>query len=265
MEPNLDDICILARQAGQILSEGIGKIHQVTQKGVQDPVTEIDKKSENFILERLGSMFPGHTILSEETGLHGGDGEHVWYIDPLDGTMNYAHGVPYFCVSIGYAKNHSLTMGVIYDPMRDECFYAEEGSGAYCNGQKIQTSEETDISLALMATGFSMKLIEMGRDNFSVFKHFMLSSAGVRRMGSAALEIAYVATGRLDAMWEMRLSAWDVAAGFVIAKEGGAVITDLNGNPNCFQPPYEYLLSNKALHPLLLQELRIAINGSKNE
>jgi len=110
-----------------------------------------------------------------------------------------------------------------------------------------------------------MKLIEMGKDNFSVFKHFMLHTAGVRRMGSAALEIAYVAAGRLDAMWEMRLSAWDVAAGFVIAKESGAVITDLDGNPNCFQPPYEYLLSNKTLHPLLLQELRTAMNESNNE
>ncbi len=265
MEPNLDDICILARQAGQILSDGIGKIHQVTQKGIQDPVTEIDKKSEHFILERLKAMYPGHTILSEETGLHGGDGEHVWYIDPLDGTMNYAHGVPYFCVSIGYAKCNSLTMGVIYDPMRNECFYAEKGNGSFCNGQKIQTSVETDISMALMATGFSMKLIEMGRDNFSVFKHFMLKTAGVRRMGSAALEIAYVAAGRLDAMWEMRLSAWDVAAGFVIAAESGAAITDLHGNPDCFQPPYEYLLSNKALHPLLLEELRIAIHESKKE
>jgi len=263
MKPEINDICILARQAGQILADGVGKIHQVTQKGIQDPVTEIDKMSEEFILERLSAMYPGHSVLSEESGLHTGDPEHVWYIDPLDGTMNYAHGVPYFCVSIAYADKNTLSMGVIYDPMRDECFYAEKGKGAFCNGRPVRVSKEIKMSNALMATGFSMKLIEMGRDNFSVFKHFMLRTAGVRRMGSAALEIAYTADGRLDAMWEMQMSAWDVAAGFVIAQEAAAIITDLQGDPDCFKPPYEYLISNSTLHPMMLAEMKTAINESR--
>ncbi len=263
MKPEIHDICILAKQAGQILADGLGKLHQVTQKGIQDPVTEIDRQSEKFILERLAVLAPGHTVLSEESGLHNGDAEHAWYIDPLDGTMNYAHGVPYFCVSIAYAHQNRLTMGVIYDPMRDECFYAEKGKGAFCNGRPITVSAETNPRTALMATGFSMKLVEMGKDNFTVFKHFMLKTAGVRRMGSAALEIAYTAAGRLDAMWEMRMSAWDVAAGFVIAEEAGAVITDLQGNPDCFKPPYEFLLANPTLHPILLNEMKIAIQKSE--
>lgn len=155
-------------------------------------------------------------------------------------------------------------MGVIYDPMRDECFYAEKGKGAFCNGRPIHVSAETNLRSALMSTGFSMKLVEMGKDNFTVFKHFMLKSAGVRRMGSAALQLAYAAAGRLNAVWQMSLSAWDVAAGFVIAEEAGAVISDLQGGPDFFKPPYEFLLANKELHPILLEELKIAMQKSES-
>lgn len=268
MIPEIKDLCTFAEQAGVITVDGFGKTHQVTQKGIQDPVTEIDQKSENFLIRQINHFYPGHTILSEESGLHNGTitaAEHVWYLDPLDGTMNYSHGVPFYSISIGYAFKGELVLGVIYDPMRHECYCAEKGKGSYLNGTKIQVSRETDLRYALLATGFNMKIPETGRDNFPLFKHFMQTTAGVRRMGSAALEIAYTAAGRLDGMWEMHLSAWDVAAGFVIAREAGAVVSNLKGDPNCFHVPFEFLIANPILHPLLLKEIELMIESKQTE
>lgn len=268
MIPKIEDLCTFAKQAGVITVDGFGKTHQVIQKGIQDPVTEIDKKSENFLIRQINYFYPGHTILSEESGLHYGTipaGEHVWYLDPLDGTMNYSHDVPFYCISIGYAFKGELVLGVVYDPMRQECYYAEKGKGAYLNGERIQVSRETESRYALLATGFNMKIPEIGRDNFPLFRHFMQTTDGVRRMGSAALEIAYTAAGRLDGMWEMRLSAWDVAAGFVIAREAGAMVSNLAGDPNCFQEPFEFLIANPILHPLLLKEIERMIESKQTE
>lgn len=256
-EPLLEDVCILARQAGLILREGYEKQHDVRSKGrADDPVTEIDGRSENFILDRLNTLYPGHTIITEETGAHSGDMEHCWYIDPLDGTMNYAHGIPMFCVSIGYAHKGELTMGVVYDPMRDECFSAEKGKGAFLNGHPIRCAEKTELREALFSTGFSMKVLEqLKKNNFPAFEELNKKTAGVRRIGVAALEICYVACGRLDGMWELLLCPWDVAAGFVIASEAGVKITDLDGNADVFKEPYEYIIANPVLHEKLSRAL----------
>ncbi len=265
MIPDLADLKTLARQTGVIIAEGFGKTHQVTDKGFQDPVTEIDKKSENFLISRIQALYPGHTILTEETGLHAsGASDHVWYLDPLDGTMNYAHGVPVFCVSIGYAYRGELMLGAVYDPMRDECYYGGKGQGAWLNGEKLTVGSQSDPRRALLATGFNAKMHRLEMNNFEIFEHFMGTTAGVRRMGSAALEICYVAAGRLDGMWELALSAWDVAAGFVIAKEAGVVITGLNGNPDCFREPYEFVIANEGLHRWLLNEIA-SVTSSKHE
>ena len=258
MQPSVDDICILAQQAGLILREGYEKKHDIRSKGRQDDVvTEIDKKSENFILKRLNDMVPSHKIITEETGTVSGDAEHVWFIDPLDGTMNYVHGIPFFAVSIGYAVCGELTMGVVYDPMRDECFSAEKGKGAFLNGKPIFASKQKDFKNALFSTGFSMKILEeKGISNFSAFNHFMVHTAGVRRIGVAALEIAYVACGRLDGMWELKLCPWDVAAGFVISKEAGVKITALDGSADAFREPYAYIMANPELHSIMEKELK---------
>ena len=261
MQRELSEICIIAKQAGLILREGYEKHHDVRMKTRQDdPVTEMDKKSENFILDRLNSLYPGDMVITEETGQHTGDADHVWYIDPLDGTMNYAHGIPFFAVSIGYAYKGELTMGVVYDPMRDECFYAEKGKGAWCNGKPIRTSPCTDLKNALFSTGFSMSVLEeRGLSNFPAFEHLMRTSAGVRRIGVAALEICYVACGRFDGMWELKLCAWDVAAGFVICKEAGVKITALDGESEAFKKPYyDYIIANPELHAALKIELKEA-------
>lgn len=267
MTPDLAEIRTLARQAGVIVSEGFGKPHQVAQKGFQDPVTEIDKKSESFLIDRILSLYPDHTILTEESGLHqsgSGSSDHVWFLDPLDGTMNYAHGIPFFCVSIGYAYKGELVMGAVYDPMRNECFYAGRGQGVWMNDQPIQGHPQTEPEKALLATGFNAKMHRLQLDNFAVFKHFMETTAGVRRMGSAALEICYVAAGRIDGMWEMTLSAWDVAAGFVIAREAGIIVTGLSGNQDCFKEPYAFLMANKTLHPWLLDEMKPLLKERNN-
>ena len=257
-QPDINDIIIIAKQAGLILREGYEKQHDIKIKTRQDDlVTEMDKKSEAFIMDRINTLWPGHTIVTEETGTHNGDTEHAWYIDPCDGTMNYAHGLPLFAVSIGYAYKGELVKGVVYDPMRDECFYAEKGKGAFVNGRPIHASGHTELKDSLFVTGFSISLMEKkGINNFPAFEHFMRTTAGVRRTGVAALEIAYVACGRLDGYWSIKLCAWDVAAGFVIAKEAGVKITALDGVSDAFKAPYyEFIIANPELHSKLKAEL----------
>ncbi len=253
----LQDICELAREAGAILREGYWLTHQVSSKGhSDDPVTETDRKSEDFVLGRLAEMAPGHTIVTEESGMHSGDLEHAWYIVGPDGTMNFSHRIPFFCISIGYAVNGVMRMGVVYDPMRDECFSAEKGKGAFLNGSAIRVSPQKDPSNALLTTGFIQKAYEMGMDNFGMFQHMMFRTAGVRRGGCAALELCYVGSGRLDGFWDLYLRPWDVAAGFLIIREAGGIVTTLSGDPDPFREPYEFLASNPDLHPALLKELQ---------
>lgn len=257
-QPDINDIILIAKQAGLILREGYEKHHDIKTKTRQDDlVTEMDKKSETFIMDRINTLYPGHTIVTEETGTHSGDSEHAWYIDPCDGTMNYAHGLPLFAVSIGYAFQGELVKGVVYDPMRDECFWAEKGKGAFVNGRPIHASDHTELKNSLFVTGFSISLMEKkGINNFPAFEHFMRTTAGVRRTGVAALEIAYVACGRLDGMWSLKLCAWDVAAGFVIAKEAGVKITALDGVSDAFKEPYyDFIIANPTLHSKLKAEL----------
>lgn len=263
-EPDINTVRLIAEQAGLILLSTWNQAHEIRSKGFQDVVTEADQRSEQFILSQLNAEFPGDAVLTEESGFHQDTGnpspeshpqspEHIWYIDPLDGTMNYAHNVPFFCVSIGYAQRGELKLGVVHDPIRRETFYAEKGKGVFCNGSPVHLSRTTDIRDALMATGFNPRVAETGRDNMRVFARFMNLTAGVRRMGSAALEMAYVASGRLDGMWELALQPWDVAAGFVLAREAGATVTNLSGDENCFKPPYEFMIAAPRLHRHFLE------------
>ena len=169
-QPDINDICIIAKQAGLILREGYEKHHDIKMKTRQDDlVTEMDKRYETFIMDRISTLWPGHTIITEETGVHAGDIENAWYIDPCDGTMNYAHGLPLFCVSIGYAYKGELVKGVVYDPMRDECFYAEKGEGAWLNGKPIHASNRTELKNSQFVTGFSISLMEKKGCFYSLF------------------------------------------------------------------------------------------------
>jgi myo-inositol-1(or 4)-monophosphatase len=242
----------LARQAGTILQAGYEKEHQVGYKGVIDLVTEVDHESEAFLLGEIRRDFPNHHIFSEESGVIQGDDENIWYIDPIDGTVNYAHHIPIFCVSIAYAAGGTLRLGAVYDPMRDEMFLSERGRGAYLNGRPLRVSSATELQKSLLVTGFPYDAWNTPQDNFANFVKFAKMTQGVRRLGSAALDLCYVAAGRFDGFWEMSLNPWDVAAGGLIAEEAGARVTSLAGDPDYLSPPQSVIASTPGIYARML-------------
>ena len=257
MQPTLSYIETLARKAGTILRDGYSKEHTVAYKGVIDLVTEIDHQSEKFLLGEVQRDFPTHHIFSEESGIIEGNDEHIWYIDPLDGTVNYAHHIPIFCVSIAYAFKGALTLGGVYDPLRDEMFLAERGKGATLNGKPIGVSSTTELQKSLLVTGFPYDTWNTERDNFANFIKFGKMTQGVRRLGSAALDLCYVAAGRFDGFWELALKPWDVAAGGLVCEESGACITNVKGETDFISSPQSVLAATPAIHARMLGELRI--------
>lgn len=256
MQPTLSYIENLARKAGEILRAGYNKEHQVRYKGVIDPVTEVDHQSEKYLLGEVQRDFPTHHIFSEESGVIHGNDEHVWYIDPLDGTVNYAHHIPIFCVSIAYASKGVLTLGAVYDPMRDEMFLAERGKGATLNGKPIGVSSTTELQKSLLVTGFPYDAWNTEQDNFANFVKFGKLTQGVRRLGSAALDLCYAAAGRFDGFWEMALKPWDVAAGGLICEEAGARVTNVKGEVDYISPPQSVVAATPVIHARMLDELR---------
>ena len=256
MKPTLTDLERMARQAGELLRVGYEQEHQVDYKGVIDPVTEVDHQSESLLLGEIQRLFPGHRIISEEAGLVPGAEEDQWYVDPLDGTVNYAHGVPFFTVSVAYASQGVVRLGVVYDPMRDELFSAEWGRGAWCNERRLQVSRVEDLQRSLLVTGFPYDTWSTEHDNLDFFGRFAKLTQGVRRLGSAALDLCYVAGGRFDGYWELSLKPWDVAAGGLIAQRAGAVVTNLAGDSEYLVPPCSLL----AAPPALYAKMRSVLN-----
>ena len=246
-----------ARDAGSILADRLGRALQVSNKGDIDLVTEADLASERLIIDRIKSHYPRHSILAEESG----DGEGVasdlsewkWIIDPLDGTTNYAHGYPCFCVSIALERAGSIEIGVVYDPTRDEMFAAERGQGATLNERRIRVSTIDDLNSAMLCTGFPYNVRE--RPNFARdFANFTMEAQAVRRDGSAAIDLAYLACGRFDGFWEDGLKAWDVAAGMLLIEEAGGRITDFAGAPLDIYTP-KVLASNGLIHNAMMRVL----------
>ncbi len=250
--PTLNDLETLAHQAGEILHAGYNKKHQIKYKGVIDLVTEIDAQSEEFLLRSILEKFPDHHILAEESGGVDGDHKHTWYIDPLDGTVNYAHGIPIFCVSIAYASERGLELATVYDPMRGEMFSAVKDEGAYLNGERIQASNTSELERSLLVTGFPYDMWKTPDDNLSSYGRFAKMTQGVRRLGSAALDLCYIGTGRFDGYWERSLQPWDVAAGALIAEEAGARVTDINGNPEYLTKHPSVIAAPPELHKKIL-------------
>jgi myo-inositol-1(or 4)-monophosphatase len=255
MQPSLSYVENLARQSGAILRAGYDTEHQVGYKGVIDLVTEVDHQSEELLLGAIQRDFPGHHIFSEETGVIQGSDEHVWYIDPLDGTVNYAHHIPIFCVSIAYAFRGTLTLGAVYDPMRDEMFLAERGKGAHLNGRPLRVSSTTELQKSLLVTGFPYTAWDTPQDNFDNFVKFGKLSRGVRRLGSAAIDLCYVAAGRFDGFWEMALNPWDVAAGGLIVEEAGGHVTSVSGEADYISLPQSVLACTPGIQARMLEEL----------
>ncbi|MEW6716623.1 MAG: inositol monophosphatase family protein [Chloroflexota bacterium] len=249
MQPTLNELVILARQAGVILLNSFGNRHTINHKGVIDLVTDVDQQSERFLLDAILDRYPSHKIIAEESGGHTGHEDHIWYVDPLDGTVNYAHGVPIFSVSIAFAEQGRTLLGVVYDPMQDECFSAERSRGAWLNGKPIRASNTKELDQSLLVTGFPYDIRTNPENNLDLFTAFSLNSLGVRRLGSAALDLSYIAAGRFDGYWEIRLSPWDVAAGGLIAEEAGAIVTNLEGGPDYISPPQSVLAANPHVYP----------------
>lgn len=255
IQPNIKDVERLAREAGQILRAGYNKTHQVTYKSEIDPVTEIDAQSEEFLVKGIREKFPEHYILTEESGVLDGDDAHIWYLDPLDGTVNYAHGIPIFSVSIAYAYAGEVKLASVYDPMRDEMFSAVKGKGATLNGERLQTSGTSELARSLLTTGFPYDMWETADDNLASYGRFAKLTQGVRRLGSAALDLCYVGAGRFDGFWERKLQPYDVAAGGLIAMEAGAKVTALDGSPDFLSMQPSILAAPPVLHKKMLDVL----------
>ena len=252
-------IASIAREAGALLMEYFDQNIKIEYKGEADLVTAADRKSEALIRERIRSLWPGHDVLGEEEGLRDTGSEYRWYVDPLDGTTNFAHGFPVFCVSMALEHKGRMIAGVCYDPTRDELFSAELGKGAYLNDQPIHVSKVPKLSESLLGTGFPSHKRHKN-PNIHFYHQITLRTHGVRRAGSAALDLCCVACGRFDGFWEFNLNPWDTAAGVLIVEEAGGRVTDFHGGQ--FQlNSRETLASNGLLHDALLHEFEQIFSG----
>jgi len=243
-----------ALEAGALLRERLGRAGRVDFKGAVNIVTEMDRKSEDLIVGRITKDFPGHGIIAEESDERTTRGKYRWIIDPLDGTTNYAHGNPVFCVSIAFEESGQVEYGVVYNPMLDELFVAEKGCGATLNGGAISVSKTRSLDKSLLATGFPYDLRTSKENNFDNFRAFSLRAQAIRRAGSAALDLSYVACGRFDGFWEMKLAAWDTAAASLMVEEAGGRVTGFGGEEFSNFSTY-CLASNSLIHDEMLTVL----------
>jgi myo-inositol-1(or 4)-monophosphatase len=240
----------IAREAGALLAKYFERRVPFELKGEYDLVTEADRASEQLVVERLRAHFPSHSIVAEEGGGHTGKSEYCWYVDPLDGTTNFAHGFPMYNVTMALEQSGELIAGVIFDPERNEMFTAERGSGAYLNNRRIRVSKVSQLENTLLATGFPS---QKRHQNVNVHFYYQLAMVthGVRRAGSAALDLAYVASGRLDGFWEFGLKPWDMAAGSLLISEAGGKCSDMMGGPVTLRGP-NLLADNGLVHQQIL-------------
>lgn len=246
-----------ARRAGRMQLDRFNEAIVVEKKGAIDLVTEVDLAVERMLRALLAERFPDHAILAEELGQSEGaaHASHLWIVDPLDGTTNYAHGIPIFCVSIALRVDGVLHTGVVFDPSRDELFSAQRGAGAWLNGRRLTTSPAEQLTDAVLGTGFPYDVHHTLDEVVGLFRAFVGRARGVRRLGSAALDLSYVAAGRFDGFWEQRLMPWDLAAGALIVQEAGGMVTDWTGAPfDVFQPAI--VASNGRLQQEMLEVLR---------
>lgn len=245
----------IAEEAGEILMEGLGQVHEVRRKGSDvDLVTEIDLKSEELLVRRLQSAFPDDRVRGEESGRHG-NGAGEWLIDPLDGTTNYAHGLPIFCISIAYLEAGRPLVGVVHDPTRPQTFWAQEDGGAWLGSQPLQVSQVDALDRSLLVTGFPYDIRTTDDNNLAEYSLFSKKTRGVRRLGAAALDLAYVAAGWLDGFWELSLEPWDVAAGILLVNQAGGRVTRMDGGPDVLAEPISTLATNGRIHDEILREL----------
>jgi myo-inositol-1(or 4)-monophosphatase len=251
----------IAREAGALLANYFERRVRFELTGEFDLVTEADRASEKLVVERLRTHFPSHAILAEEGGGHESSSEYRWYVDPLDGTTNFAHGFPTFNVTLGLQRAGEAVAGVVYDPIRQEMFSAERGAGAYLNGKRIRVSTTRNLGESLASTGFPSR--KRSHDvNIHFYYQVAMASHGVRRTGSAAIDLAYVASGRLDFFWEFGLKPWDMAAGVLLVQEAGGRVSDMHGAPHSINLSPHLLADNGALHEPALAFLSEIFGGA---
>ncbi len=249
----------LAREAGGILRQHLGRVSEISHKSSQlDLVTEVDVLSEQYIKEKIAAHYPRHDILAEESGHQRAESTYRWLVDPLDGTTNYAHGYPFFAVCLAVEREGEVILGVVYDPIRDELFAAEKGSGATLNGRPIRVSRVPRLIDSLLVTGFPYN-VRNDPTSIEYFFRFMNRAQAIRRDGSAALDMCYVACGRFDGFWEMGLNPWDMAAGQLIIEEAGGRVTKFDGRPFTIYEP-EVLASNGLIH----EEMSAVLMGERS-
>lgn len=245
------------RESGKIIQHYFNGTFLINNKeGINNLVTEVDKLSETKIIEVIKQYYPSHSIISEEVGELLQESEYQWIIDPIDGTVNFAHGIPICCVSIGLIHKHELVLGAVYNPMMNELFFAEKGKGAFLNDRPISVSKKTDFRTACLVTGFPYKWPEAaGEHPIKVFERVVMSGLPVRRLGSAAIDLCWVACGRFDGFWEYNLSSWDVAAGYLIVEEAGGKVTNFAGDKySVFDK--ETLATNSIFHNEMLSLIK---------
>lgn len=249
-----------AQIAGKYIQDSLTQLATVDEKGRADLVTNVDKTSENIIMEQIQEHYPDHSILAEESGESQKDEGTLWVIDPLDGTSNFVHGYPKYAVSIAVQVDGETQIGIVYDPWGEELFSAMRGEGAYLNQTPIQVSKTTALDQSLLGTGLPYEISERWYRTFDLFKLFYARTHGVRRDGSAALDLCYVASGRLDGFWEYDLHPWDVAAGLLIAKEAGGVTTNFSDKESSLYDT-EFLATNGRIHEQMLEIIKLAGGG----
>ena len=257
---HFDDLQAIAiqavRESGKIQKEWLRKDKKIELKGEINLVTEVDRRSEQRIVEIIKKAFPKHNILTEETPMANElPSPFRWIVDPLDGTTNYAHGYPCFCTSIALELEGKIVLGAVYDPLLDELFTAQQGNGAFLNNERISVSTTDRLTNALICTGFPYDVRESQENNLDHFNHFVMEARAIRRDGSAALDLCYVAAGRFDGFWELKLYPWDVAAGKLLVEEANGRVTDFRGDPlNIYA--HQILASNGKIHPEMMRVLK---------
>jgi myo-inositol-1(or 4)-monophosphatase len=245
----------IAREAGALLKDRFREKHTIDYKGEIDIVTEADKMSEEIIVSKIRQRFPDHGIMAEESAETKKDSGYRWIIDPLDGTTNYAHGFPVFCVSVALEKEGETILGVVYNPMLNELFTAQKNMGAFLNDEKISVSCTEDLLKSLLATGFPYDISRDPNNNINYFNGIIMEAQAIRRAGSAALDLAYVAVGRFDGFWELKLHPWDTAAGCLLVKEAGGITTTLSGGDFCLDSK-NLLASNGKIHNKMIDTFK---------
>jgi len=256
MQPMLNTAIRAARSAARVMMMYIDRLDSVTidSKGRNDFVSEVDRLAEQEIIKTLLKAYPDHTIFAEESGEQPGNDYH-WIIDPLDGTTNFLHAFPHFCISIALKHKGVLQQAVVYDPVREELFAASKGAGAFLNDKRMRVTSLAGLNGALLGTGFPFKVQQHIDDYLATFKALFMQASDIRRPGSAALDLAYVAAGRLDGFWELNLSPWDIAAGILLIQEAGGMVSDFNGGKNYFASG-NVVAANPKVHTDMLKTMK---------